>query len=49
MFDNQFYMPRNYLDLVVDNVRMQNTLRFGIQVDVKTYAGPVPTDKREAV
>lgn len=47
MFDNQFYMPRNYLDLVVDNVRMQNTLRFGIQVDVKTYAGPVPTDKRE--
>lgn len=47
MFNDPFYMPRNYLDLVVDTVRMQNTLRFGIQVDVKTYAGPVPTDKRE--
>ncbi|XP_052078674.1 BTB/POZ domain-containing protein 17-like isoform X1 [Mytilus californianus] len=47
MFNEPFYLPRNYLDLVVDTVRMQNTLRFGIQVDVKTYAGPVPTDKRE--
>lgn len=47
MFQDDFYLPRNYLDLVVDTVRMQNTLRFGIQVDVKTYAGPVPTDKRE--
>ncbi|KAK3099700.1 hypothetical protein FSP39_008225 [Pinctada imbricata] len=46
-FPEAFYLPRNYTDLAVDTVRMQNTLRFGIQVDVKTYAGPVPTDKRE--
>ena len=46
-FSDPFYLPRNYTDLAVDTVRMQNTLRFGIQVDVKTYAGPVPTDKRE--
>lgn len=46
-FSDPFYMPRNYTDLAVDTVRMQNTLRFGIQVDVRTYAGPVPTDKRE--
>ena len=30
--DNIIYMPRDYTDLVVDRVRMQNTLRFGIQV-----------------
>lgn len=46
-FNDPFYLPRNYTDLAVDTVRMQNTLRFGIQVDVRTYAGPVPTDKRE--
>ncbi|KAJ8298019.1 hypothetical protein KUTeg_024550 [Tegillarca granosa] len=46
-FSDMFYNPRNYTDLVVDTVRMQNTLRFGIQVDVRTYAGPVPTDRRE--
>lgn len=40
-FDDQFYKPRNYMDLAVDSVRMQNTLRFGIQVDVRTYASPV--------
>ena len=30
--DDVTYMPRDYIDLVVDRVRMQNTLRFGIQV-----------------
>lgn len=46
-FHKKFYLPRNYMDLAVDTVRMQNSLRFGIQVDVRTYAGPVPTDARE--
>ncbi|XP_021371214.1 BTB/POZ domain-containing protein 17-like isoform X2 [Mizuhopecten yessoensis] len=46
-FTDPFYMPRNYIDLTVDSVRMQNTLRFGIQVDVRTYAGPVPCSLRE--
>ncbi|XP_033743925.1 BTB/POZ domain-containing protein 17-like isoform X2 [Pecten maximus] len=46
-FTGPFYMPRNYIDLTVDSVRMQNTLRFGIQVDVRTYAGPVPCSQRE--
>ena len=31
-FNEEFYRPRNYKDLMVDTVRMQNTLRFGIQV-----------------
>ena len=26
---------------------MQNTLRFGIQVDVRTYVGPVPSMSRD--
>lgn len=30
--NNEFYMPRDYLHLVVDNVRLQNNLRFGLQV-----------------
>ena len=30
--DDVTYLPRDYIDLVVDRVRMQNTLRFGIQV-----------------
>nr|KAG5701777.1 hypothetical protein BaRGS_000767 [Batillaria attramentaria] len=46
-FNEQFYRPRNYKDLTVDTVRMQNTLRFGIQVDVRTYVGPVPSTVRE--
>lgn len=46
-FNSDFYHPRNYKDLTVDNVRMQNTLRFGIQVDVRTYVGPVPCAQRE--
>lgn len=45
-FTSPFYMPRNYVDLTVDSVRMQNTLRFGIQVDVRTYSGPVPCSNR---
>ena len=46
-FQDTFYMPRDYTDLTVDNVRIQNTLRFGIQVDVKMYRGPVPSDVRD--
>lgn len=46
-FNDGFYRPRNYKDLTVDTVRMQNTLRFGIQVDVRTYIGPVPSSSRE--
>ncbi|GFR79662.1 BTB/POZ domain-containing protein 17-like isoform X2 [Elysia marginata] len=46
-FTDDFYLPRNYLDLTVDTVRMQNTLRFGIQVDVRTYVGPVPSMSRD--
>mgnify|MGYP002280507522 CR=1 FL=1 len=45
-FDGPFYKPRNYMDLAVDSVHMQNTLRFGIQVDVRTYAGPVVSENR---
>lgn len=45
-FDQPFYKPRNYMDLAVDSVHMQNTLRFGIQVDVRTYAGPVVSENR---
>lgn len=46
-FNEPFYLPRDYSDLIVDNVRMQNTLRFGIQVDVKMYRGPVPSESRD--
>ncbi|BFZ15141.1 hypothetical protein BsWGS_18180 [Bradybaena similaris] len=46
-FAEDFYRPRNYLDLSVDTVRMQNTLRYGIQVDVRTYVGPVPSMTRD--
>ena len=45
-FDEPFYKPRNYMVLAVDSVRMQSTLRFGIQVDVRTYAGPVVSEDR---
>ncbi|XP_064638054.1 BTB/POZ domain-containing protein 17-like isoform X3 [Lineus longissimus] len=46
-FSENFFMPRDYSRLSVDNVRMTNTLRFGIQVDVKMYVGPVPNEKRD--
>ena len=46
-FTDKFYLPRDYTDLSVDTIRMQNTLRFGIQVDVKMYRGPVPKDVRD--
>ncbi|CAG5115101.1 unnamed protein product [Candidula unifasciata] len=46
-FADSFYLPRNYIDLSVDTVRMQNTLRYGIQVDVRTYVGPVPSSARD--
>ena len=43
-FDEMFYQPRNYLYAVVDTLRIQNVSRFGIQVDVRTGVGPVPSD-----
>lgn len=44
-FDN-WYLPREYTELtVVDKIEIKNTLRVGIQVDVKIYRGPTP--KRE--
>ena len=30
-FNEPFYHPRDYVDLIVDSVRIQSTLRFGIQ------------------
>lgn len=47
-FADPFYLPRDYVDLIVDTVRIQSTLRFGIQVDVKTSRGPVPSESRDA-
>lgn len=38
-FKDDFYQPRDYLDLCVDSINMANTLRFGIQVDVKMFSG----------
>lgn len=46
-FGEPYYLPRDYIDLAVDNVRMQNALRFGIQVDVKMYRGAVPVETRD--
>ncbi|CAE1271246.1 unnamed protein product [Acanthosepion pharaonis] len=46
-FDEPFYLPRDYKELMVDSVRMHNTHRFGIQVDVRTYVGPVPSEVKE--
>ena len=38
-FKDNFYQPRDYLDLCVDSINMANTLRFGIQVDVRMFSG----------
>ena len=46
--NSSFYYPRDYLTLVVDMVQMHNTLRFGIQVDVKMYNGAVPQERKDA-
>ncbi len=41
-FDD-WYLPREYTELsVVDKLEIKNTLRVGIQVDVKTFRGPAP-------
>ena len=34
-FNEPFYHPRDYVDLIVDTVRIQSTLRFGIQVQTR--------------
>jgi len=47
-FNEPFYHPRDYVDLIVDTVRIQSTLRCGIQMDVKTFRGPVPSELRDA-
>jgi len=49
-FSEPFYQPRDYLDLIVDNVRIQSTLRFGIQVtdsgvDEGSRAPAAPSDR----
>ena len=46
-FTDSYFQPRDYVNYTVDNVRMQNTLRFGIQVDVKMFRGPVPMENRD--
>jgi len=46
-FNQACYLPRDYTDLTVDTVQMHNALRFGIQVDVKMYRGPVPVESRD--
>lgn len=46
-FSDNYYQPRDYIDLTVDTVQMHNALRFGIQVDVKMYRGPVPVENRD--
>ncbi len=46
-FSEPYYTPRDYVSYTVDNVRMQNTLRFGIQVDVKMFRGAVPVETRD--
>ncbi len=39
-FYDSWYLPRDYTELnLVDIVEIKNTLRVGIQVDVKTYKG----------
>lgn len=46
-FAEPFFTPRDYVQLTVDTLRISNTLRFGLQVDVKMYAGacPQPVEK----
>jgi hypothetical protein len=46
IFDN-WYLPREYTELtVVDKIEIKNTLRVGIQVDVKIYRGPTPKQEK---
>ena len=42
-FNDPFYEPRDYTDLIVDSIRIQNSFRFGIQVDLKKFCDPVPS------
>ncbi|ESN92806.1 hypothetical protein HELRODRAFT_164925 [Helobdella robusta] len=47
-FKDDFYFPRDYTYMIVDNVRIQNTIRFGIQSDVKAARCPVSSEGRDA-
>ncbi|KAK6975475.1 BTB/POZ domain-containing protein 17-like isoform X3 [Biomphalaria glabrata] len=38
-FAQDFYQPRNYLDLAVDNVHIQRNMRDAAEIDVKIYGG----------
>ncbi|XP_067941972.1 BTB/POZ domain-containing protein 17-like [Watersipora subatra] len=42
------YQPRDYLDSQVDSVRIQNTMRYAMQVEVKTSPSPLPDQRRDA-
>ena len=43
-----WYEPREYTELtLVDKIEIKNTLRVGIQVDVKIYRGPAPKVQRQ--
>lgn len=46
--ETAFYTPRDYLDNTVDSVRVQNAVRFGMVVEVKTRSSPAPDDRRDA-
>ncbi|KAK6975290.1 BTB/POZ domain-containing protein 17 [Biomphalaria glabrata] len=45
-FAQDFYLPRNYIDLAIVNVDMQKSLWYGSQVDLRTCAGPVPSESQ---
>lgn len=47
-FNDVSYLPRDYTYLSVDQVKVQNTMRFGIQSDVKAARSPVPCESKEA-
>ena len=44
---DMWYLPREYTELtLVDRIEIKNTLRVGIQVDVKIYRGPTPKQEK---
>uniref|UniRef100_A0A2C9JYI0 BTB domain-containing protein n=1 Tax=Biomphalaria glabrata TaxID=6526 RepID=A0A2C9JYI0_BIOGL len=48
-FAQDFYLPRNYLDLAIAYVDMKNTLMYGWLENVKTYVGPVPSESMDGL
>ena len=47
-FADVSYLPRDYKYLWVDQVRIQNTMRFGVQSDVKASRSAVPSEAKDA-